>query len=106
VDIKIFTCVGIATDKRSTIPEGFEVRRAPEIYRVEDSYVNLKGKQLAPLKTEEIKLILRPATKGTFILKPRVMYLDETGTYRSHEPEPVTVTVKELGITGWIKGEK
>jgi len=88
------------------IPEGFEVRRAPEIYRVEDSYVNMKGKQLAPLKTEEIKLILRPATKGTFILKPRIMYLDETGTYRSHEPEPVTVTVKELGITGWIKGEK
>jgi len=88
------------------IPDGFEVRRAPEIYRVEDSYVNMKGKQLAPLKTEEIKLILRPATKGTFILKPRIMYLDETGTYRSHEPEPVTITVKELGITGWIRGEK
>jgi len=87
------------------IPEGFEVRRAPDIYRVEDSYINMKGKQLAPLKTEEIKLVLRAATKGTFILKPRITYLDETGTYRSHEPEPVTVTVKELGITGWIKGE-
>ena len=49
---------------------------------------------------------LRPANKGAYTLKPRVMYLDETGKYRSHEPEPVTITVKELGIKGWIKGEK
>ena len=30
--------------------------------------------------------------------------LDETGNYKSHEPEPVTITVKELGISGWLKG--
>ena len=88
------------------IPEDFEVKRAPEIYRVEDRYLNMKGRRLAPLKTEEIRLVLRSAAKGTFILKPRVMYLDETGKYKSHEPEPVTITVKELGITGWIKGER
>ena len=88
------------------IPEDFGVKKAPESYRVEDRSLNMKGKKLAPLKTEEIRLVLRPATKGTFTLKPRVMYLDETGKYKSHEPEPVTITVKELGIKGWIKGEK
>jgi hypothetical protein len=88
------------------IPVGFEIKRAPETYRVEDRYLNMKGKKLVPLKTEEIRLVLRPAAKGTFILKPRIMYLDETGKYKSHEPEPVTITVKELGIKGWIKGER
>jgi len=34
------------------------------------------------------------------------LYLDENGKYKSHEPEPVPITVKELGIKGWIKGER
>jgi hypothetical protein len=88
------------------IPKDFEIKRAPQTYRVEDRYLNMKGKKLAPLKTEEIRLVLRAAAKGTFTLKPRIMYLDETGKYKSHEPEPVTITVKELGIKGWIKGER
>ena len=86
------------------VPQHFEAKTVPETYRVEDRRLNMKGKRLAPLKTEEIRLVLKPATKGTFILKPRIMYLDETGKYKSHEPEPVTITVKELGISGWIKG--
>jgi len=88
------------------IPEDFEVKEAPETYRVEDSYLNMKGKRLGPLKTEEVKLVLRPRTKGVFPLKPRILYLDETGKYKSHEPEPITITVKELGISGWLKGER
>jgi tetratricopeptide (TPR) repeat protein len=91
---------------QEVIPEEFEIRKAPETYRFEGSHLNMKGRKLAPLKTEEIQLVLRPANKGTYTLKPRVMYVDETGKYRSHEPEPVTIIVKELGIKGWIKGEK
>jgi tetratricopeptide (TPR) repeat protein len=88
------------------IPEDFEVKEAPEIYRVEDSYLNMKGKRLGPLKTEEVKLVLRPRTRGVFPLKPRILYLDESGKYKSHEPEPIMITVKELGISGWLKGER
>jgi hypothetical protein len=88
------------------IPEGFEVTEKPETYRVEDSYINMKGKRLDPLKMEEVKLILKPKVQGEFPIKPRILYLDENGKYKSHEPEPVTITVKELGIKGWLKGEK
>ena len=91
---------------QDVIPKEFEIRKAPGTYRFEGSHLNMKGRKLAPLKTEEIRLVLRPANKGTYTLKPRVMYVDETGKYRSHEPEPVTIIVKELGIKGWIKGEK
>ena len=76
------------------IPEGFEVRRAPDICRVEDSYIDMKGRILSPLKTEELRLVLRPLNTGTFHLRPRILYLDESGKYKSHEPEPATVEVR------------
>jgi tetratricopeptide (TPR) repeat protein len=88
------------------IPEGFELVDKPEIYRVEDSYLNMKGKRLDALKPEEIKITLKPKSQGVFQLKPKILYLDENSKYRSHEPEPVSITVKELGIKGWLKGER
>lgn len=88
------------------IPEGFEIAERPEIYRIEDSYLNMKGKRLDPFKTEEVRLVLKPKVQGAFPLKPRILYLDENGKAKSYELEPVTITVKELGIKGWIKGER
>ncbi|MGB8779980.1 MAG: hypothetical protein WCD81_04945, partial [Candidatus Bathyarchaeia archaeon] len=88
------------------IPEGFELIDKPETYRVEDSYLNMKGKRLDALKPEEIKITLKPKNQGVFQLKPRISYLDENGKYRFYEPEPVSITVKELGIKGWLKGER
>jgi len=96
----------LLTKVTEIIPKGFEVAQAPEIYRVEDDSINLKGKRLDPLKTEEVKFVLKPTLQGTFLIKPMVLYLDENGKYKTHEPEPVTITVKELGIKGWIKGER
>jgi len=88
------------------IPEGFELIEKPETYRVEDSYINMKGKRLDPLKAEELRLVLKPKVQGTSYFKPTILYLDENGKYKSHEPQPITITVKELGIKGWLKGEK
>jgi len=96
----------VLTKVNEVVPKGFELANVPERYRVEDSYLNMKGKRLDPLKTEEVKLVLKPTLQGTFSLKPTVLYLDENGKYKSHEPEPVTIVVKELGIKGWLKGER
>jgi hypothetical protein len=96
----------ILTKVTQVIPKGFEVAEKSENCRVEDSNINLKGKRLDPLKTEEVKLVLKPTLQGTFSLEPTVLYLDENGKYKSHEPEPVTIAVKELGIKGWLKGER
>jgi hypothetical protein len=88
------------------IPKGFELGETPEVYRVEDSYLNMKGKRIDPLKTEEVRLTLKPKVQGEFLLKPTVLYLDENGQYKSHQPEPIALTVTELGIKGWLKGER
>jgi uncharacterized repeat protein (TIGR01451 family) len=88
------------------VPEGFELIQKPENYRIEDNYLNLKGKRLDPLKTEELRLILKAKVQGEFSLTPAILYLDENGKYKSHTPQPIDITVKELGIKGWLKGEK
>jgi hypothetical protein len=96
----------LLTKVTEIIPKGFELAEKPDDCRVEDSYLNLKGKRLDPLKTEEVKLVLKPTVQGTFSLKPTVLYLDENGKYKSHEPEPIVIVVKELGIKSWLKGER
>jgi hypothetical protein len=88
------------------IPEGFEYAEKPENYRIEDDYIDMKGKRLSSLRTEELRLVLKPKVQGTFALKPTILYLDENGKYKSHELEAVNITVRELGIKGWIKGER
>jgi hypothetical protein len=88
------------------VREDFEIKEKPEFYRVEDGHLDMKGKRLDPLKTEEIRLVLKALSKGTFSMKLKILYVDETGACKSHEPEPVTLTVKELGISGWLKGER
>jgi tetratricopeptide (TPR) repeat protein len=88
------------------IPEGFDLVEKPETCRVEDSYINMKGRRLDSLKAEELKLVFRPKVQGTFCFKPTILYLDENGKYKSHEPESVTIIVKELGVKGWLKGER
>lgn len=75
------------------LPKGFTLREEPGGYRMEDSYLDLRGRRLDPLKTEEINLILKPTHRGQFALKPRILYLDESGKYKSHEPEPIKVSV-------------
>jgi tetratricopeptide (TPR) repeat protein len=90
----------------NAIPEGFELTTKPEPYRVEGCNINLKGRRLGPLNAQDVKFGLRPKRKGTFNVAPKITYVDENGKYKSHEPEPVTITVKELGIKGWLKGER
>jgi exonuclease VII small subunit len=88
------------------IPEGFEILNRPQAYRVEGYDINMKGRRLDPLKTEEVKLSLKPKFKGSFTLGPRVLYLDEEGNAKSSQPQPVTIKVEELGIKGWIRGNR
>lgn len=86
------------------VPEGFEVVQRPDAYRLEENSLILKGKRLDSLKTEELRLVARSKARGSFTLKPRILYLDENGNYKSHESEPVEITVKELGVSGWLRG--
>lgn len=86
------------------VPEGFELDREKNPYRIEDNFIDMKGKRLEYLKTHEVKIALKAIRKGAFELRPRILFADEKGNYRSYEFEPAALNVRELGISGWIKG--
>jgi tetratricopeptide (TPR) repeat protein len=87
------------------IPEGFDLLERPDKCVVNDSGLNFKGRKLAPLETAEMKMTLKPRKKGRFTLSPKITYMDETGEHKALELEQAPITVKELGIRGWLKGQ-
>jgi KaiC/GvpD/RAD55 family RecA-like ATPase len=78
------------------IPSDFVVAKKPEIYRLENSCLNMKGKQLAPLKLVEVKLVLQALKKGEYNLKPKVHYFDEIGKSKSLQLKSIAIKVKEV----------
>jgi tetratricopeptide (TPR) repeat protein len=88
------------------IPEGFVAVKKPESLRMEGNCLIMREKELEPSKTEIVKLALTPKAQGTFHIKPKIVYLDENGKEKTCEPKPASIMVKELGIKGWLKGER
>ena len=78
------------------IPLDFVVVKRPEIYRIEESCLNMKGKQLAPLKLVEVKLTLQPSKKGQYQLNPKVLYLDELGQNKNLRLKTLEIKVEEV----------
>ncbi len=87
-------------------PGGLEINKHASPNRYEDNYLDLRGKRLDYMKSHEVKVSLKARHKGTFELRPRILFVDEQGNYKSYQFEPTTVTVRELGISGWVKGPK
>ncbi|MGQ0796735.1 MAG: hypothetical protein ACT4OI_02550 [Methanobacteriota archaeon] len=74
-------------------PEGFDLVAAEGACTLEESHLDLKGRRLEPLKTEELKVVLRPRQPGVYTFRPRIVYLDEDGRFKRHELDPVDLTV-------------
>jgi len=85
----------LLTQVNEILPASFELIAKPDYCHIEDSYVNLKGKRLDPLKTEEITLVFRSRIEGSFEVKPKIAYVDEAGHELFCEPEPATIEVSE-----------
>jgi len=86
------------------IPEGFDLIEKPRKGMVEDGFLSLRGCKLAALETEEMQLAYKPRRKGEFVFKPKIHFTNEAGEQKSCNLEQVTITVKEMGIRGWLKG--
>jgi len=78
------------------VPEGFDLVKEPKTFHVENGNLDMKGKRLDSLKTEEFRLVLRSFAKGVSAIRPRINYLDEIGHEMFFEPEPLTINVSEV----------
>ncbi len=67
--------------------------------------IDMRGRRLDYLKTHEMSVHLKVKSKGTFQLKPRILFVDNSGKYHTYDLEPQSVEVKELGFMGWAKGK-
>ncbi len=83
------------------IPSGFDIVSKPERYSINDNGIDLKGKRIEPLKRDELPFSIRARRAGEFSLKPRIVFVDEKGQYRTDEPEPVMIAVSEIGSLDW-----
>jgi len=86
------------------VPRGFDVVSKLEKYRIEDTHIDMKGKKLDPLTTEAVSLVIKPNAKGSFSFTPKILYVDESGDCKSVESKQIMLTVRELGVAGWLKG--
>ena len=84
------------------LPPGFQLVAKPDYCHLEDAYLDMKGKRLDPLKTEQIRLVLRSFDKGTFEIKPRIVCVDETGNQMFRGLDPITIDVLEVVLPGRI----
>lgn len=84
------------------LPEGFELVAKPGYCRFEDEYLDMNRKRLDPLMTEEIRFTLRSFDKGTFTIKPKIIYVDAAANQMSCEPRPVTINISETVLSGRV----
>ena len=84
------------------LPAGFELVAKPNYCRFQDTHLDMNGKRLNPLMTEGIRLTLRSFDKGTFAIKPKIVYVDAAGHQTFCEPEPLTIEVSEVVLPGRI----
>ena len=78
--------------------EGLEPIRDMVGERMEDGFIDMRGRRLEYLKTHEVKVPIRAKRKGSYELRPRVLYVDEKGVYRSHQFETLRMMV--VDVTG------
>ncbi len=84
------------------LPAGFELVAKPNYCRFEDAYLDMNGKRLNPMMTEEVRLTLRSFDKGTSAINPKIIYADEAGHQTSCEPEPVIINIFETVLPNRI----
>jgi len=92
----------LLTKLEDILPVGFQLITKPDYCEFEDSNLSMKGKRLDPLKSEEIRLVLKPSQKGTVEIAPRIVCVDDNGKRMSHGPEPVTISVSEVVLPNRI----
>jgi KaiC/GvpD/RAD55 family RecA-like ATPase len=81
------------------LPPGFELVAKPSYSHLKDNHLEMKGKKLAPLKTEEIILAMKSLDDGSFTVKPKIIYADTNGQQMISELEQGTIEVSKIVLT-------
>jgi hypothetical protein len=89
---------------KDLIPSEFALVQKPEKCVVKDGLLDLKGRRLQPLESDQITVKVKSTKRGKFTFTPAIQFVDEAGNDKVCELEQVTITVREMGIRSWLKG--
>jgi KaiC/GvpD/RAD55 family RecA-like ATPase len=88
----------LLTRIENILPAGFQLTVIPEGFSFKNLQLSMIGKQLEPLKTEEITLNLRTFKSGVFDIRPEIVCVDETGKQIGFSAEPATYSVSDAAL--------
>lgn len=80
-------------------PFVLKVSSLPPFLRLENGSLEMGNRELLPLHDEVIKLAITPMEAGTYNIKPKIVYIDETGKKRVVSLEPVELIVENRKST-------
>lgn len=86
--------------------EGLELIGGRIEERIEDGHIDMRGRRIDYLKTHELKLTIKARNRGSYQLRPRVLYVDEKGVYRSFVFEAPRIIVRELAGEPFMETER
>lgn len=86
--------------------EGLELVRDRIVERMDNGFIDMRGRRLEYLKTHEVKVPIRAKRRGTYDLRPRVLYVDEKGVYRSHQFEAARIIVTDIAGRSLLESER
>jgi KaiC/GvpD/RAD55 family RecA-like ATPase len=90
----------LLTKIENLMPTGFQLIGKPDYCSYEEDSLIFKGRQLGPLKTDEIAIVMRPFKRGLFKMNPRITCVDETGRQLFYYPEGLDFEVLESVLSG------
>jgi hypothetical protein len=82
---------------QNVLPEGLELTKEQKSEISPEGELDLKGRNLEHLKTHTVKVQINAARKGVMELRPRLFYVDDSGTFKTYQFRPTTVTVLDVG---------
>jgi predicted amidohydrolase len=97
---------GLLVRINNIIPKEFRITGTSPEYDVKDGSIDLGGKMFTPLKVESVKISARPTDFGVFKVNPQVVYVDETGQFRTCNPQTANIKVQAPTTTRKERVEK
>jgi len=85
------------------LPVSFQMVGVPDGFSFENLQLTALGKQLEPLKTEEITLTMRSLKSGEFEFRPKIECVDETGQKLLFNVEPATYLISDAVLSGRLR---
>ena len=92
----------LMTKIENILPAGFQLITKPDYCSPEGTALAMNGRKLEPLKTDEIKISLKSFIKGSVEIKPRIVFVDETGHQMVYNPEPAKFNFLEAALPGRV----